>query len=34
MLESKLAQVFGRTPFHAWMNGGYLRILPYWVDVR
>jgi protease IV len=34
MLESKLAQVFGPMPFHAWLKGGYLRILPYWVDVR
>src|SRR5450432_455487 len=34
MLESKLAQVFGRMPFRAWLKGGYLRILPYWVDVR
>jgi len=34
MLEGKLAQVFGRMPFHAWLKGGYLRIMPYWVDVR
>jgi len=34
MLEAKLAQVFGRIPFHAWMRGGYLRIMPYSVDVR
>ena len=34
MLEAKLAQVFGPMPFHAWMKGGYLRILPYRVDVR
>ena len=34
MLESKLAQVFGRMPFHAWMKGGFLRMMPYWVEVR
>jgi protease-4 len=33
-LESRLAQVFGRMPFHAWMQGGYLRLMPYWVEVR
>jgi protease-4 len=34
MLEARLAQVFGRMPFRAWLKGGYLRIMPYWVDVR
>ena len=34
MLESKLAQVFGRMPFHAWMKGGFLRMMPFWVEVR
>jgi protease-4 len=34
MLESKLAQAFGRMPFHAWMRGGFLRMMPYWVEVR
>jgi protease IV len=34
MLESRLTQVFGRMPFHAWMKGGYLRLMPYWVEVR
>ena len=33
-LESKLAQVFGPVPFHAWMKGGMLRIMPYWIVVR
>jgi hypothetical protein len=33
-LETKLAQVFGRVPFHAWMKGGMLRVLPYWVTVE
>jgi len=34
VLESKLAQVFGRVPFHAWMKGGMLRIMPYWIAVK
>ena len=34
MLESRLTQVFGRMPFRAWMKGGYLRLMPYWVEVR
>ncbi|HTS30549.1 MAG TPA: signal peptide peptidase SppA [Bryobacteraceae bacterium] len=33
-LESKLRSVFGRVPFHAWMKGGYLRVMPNWVEVR
>lgn len=34
VLESKLAQVFGRMPFRAWMKGGYLRLMPTWFEVR
>jgi protease-4 len=34
VLETNLKQVFGRTPFHAWMKGGFLSIMPYWVEVR
>jgi protease-4 len=34
MLESKLASVFGRVPFRAWMKGGYLRIMPQWISVQ
>jgi len=34
MLESRLAQVFGKMPFHAWMHGGLLRIMPQWIVVR
>ena len=33
-LESKLGQIFGRMPFHAWMRGGMLRVMPYWVTVK
>ena len=34
MLESKLAEAFGRMPFHAWMKGGYLRLMPNWFEVK
>ena len=34
MLEAKVAQVVGRMPFHAWLRGGYLRMMPYWFEVR
>ena len=34
MLDLKLRQVFGHVPFHAWMKGGFLRMMPYWVEVR
>jgi protease-4 len=34
MLDARLQQVFGRVPFHAWMKGGMLRMMPVWVDVR
>jgi protease-4 len=33
-VESRLAQIFGRVPFHAWMKGGMLRVMPYWVTVK
>ena len=34
LIEARLQQVFGRVPFHAWMKGGMLRMMPVWVDVR
>jgi protease-4 len=34
MLEARVSQVLGRMPFHAWMRGGYLRMMPYWFEVR
>ena len=34
MLESRLAQVFGPVPFHAWLKGGYLRVMPNWISIR
>ncbi len=33
-LQTRLAQIFGRVPFHAWMKGGMLRVMPYWVTVQ
>ena len=33
-VESKLKQVFGDVPFHAWMKGGMLRVMPYWITVK
>jgi len=34
MLESRLAKVFGNVPFHAWMHGGLLRMMPEWIVIR
>ncbi|HUI82501.1 MAG TPA: signal peptide peptidase SppA [Bryobacteraceae bacterium] len=34
MLDVRLRQVFGGMPFHAWMKGGFLRLMPYWITVR
>lgn len=34
MMEAKLQQVFGRIPFHAWMKGGMLRMMPLSIDIR
>lgn len=33
-VDARLRQVFGRVPFHAWMHAGYLRMMPYWLEVR
>ena len=34
MLEERVAAVFGKVPFHAWMKGGLLRIMPWAFSVR
>ncbi len=34
MLETKLKQVFGRIPFRAWMQGGFLRAMPFRLAVH
>jgi protease-4 len=33
-VEAHLRQVFGRMPYHAWMRGGMLRIVPQWFEVK
>jgi protease-4 len=33
-LESSLARVFGPVPYHAWMQGGMLRMMPYWIEIK
>ena len=33
-VEAQLRQVFGSIPYHAWMHGGYLRLMPYWLVIR
>jgi len=34
LLESKLAAAFHGVPFHAWMHGGMLRLMPYWIVIQ
>jgi hypothetical protein len=34
ILDARLQQIFGRMPFHAWMKGGMLRMMPVSIDVR
>lgn len=34
LLESKLAEAFHGMPFRAWMHGGMLRMMPYWIVVK
>ncbi len=34
MFDGKIRQVVGNMPFHAWMRGGYLRMMPVWFEVR
>jgi len=34
LLESKLAEAFHGMPFRAWMHGGMLRLMPYWIVVK
>jgi protease-4 len=33
-LDARLKQVFGTLPYHAWMQGGFLRLMPYWLTIR
>ena len=34
VLELKLTEFFHGLPFHAWTQGGFLRVMPYWIVVR
>ncbi len=34
VIQMKAREVMGRVPFHAWLHGGYLRILPLAVEFR
>jgi len=34
MLDVQLRRVFGGMPYRAWMKGGLLRLMPYWIAVR
>ena len=33
-VEAKLAAAFLGMPFRAWMRGGMLRMMPYWISVK
>ncbi|MEI9973090.1 MAG: hypothetical protein WDO73_14160 [Ignavibacteriota bacterium] len=33
-LESRIAQVLGGMPYHAWMKGGMLRVMPFSLTVK
>jgi protease IV len=33
-LDVKLRAVFRDMPFHAWIQGGFLRMMPYWITVQ
>jgi protease-4 len=33
-LDVTLREVFRGMPFHAWMQGGFLRMTPYWITIR
>ena len=34
LAAAQLHRVFGRVPYHAWMRGGMLRLMPIWLEVR
>jgi len=34
VLDAKLKQVFGAMPYRAWLQGGFLRLMPYWLTIR
>jgi len=34
VLDVKLRSIFRDMPFHAWMQGGFLRMMPFWISVK
>jgi len=34
IVEAKLRPIFGSVPYHAWLQGGMLRIMPNWIRIR
>jgi protease-4 len=34
LLDAKVRHLAGSAPFHAWMKGGFLRMMPVWFEVR
>ena len=34
IVEAKLRPIFGSVPYHAWLEGGMLRIMPNWIRIR
>ena len=34
MLQTKMAEIFGKVPYRAWMKGGMLRVMPQWFTVQ
>jgi protease IV len=33
-IDAQLKQAFGSVPYRAWIQGGYLRLMPYWPVIR
>jgi protease-4 len=34
LVSAQLHRVFGRVPYHAWLHGGMLRLMPFWLEVK
>jgi protease-4 len=34
VLETRVGQALGNLPFRAWIRGGFLRAMPYWIAVK
>jgi protease-4 len=34
VLDVRLRSIFRDMPFHAWMEGGFLRMMPYWIKIQ